>query len=866
MPQRWPLVGRDDEIAAVMASVNERDGRGVVLAGKVGVGKSRLGREAVQRVESLGWSTRTLAATATSRTVPLGACAPWTDDAGGTPAALVRRVGESLVEGTEPGRVLLLVDDAHLLDDLSVLVVRHLVDSGGAKVVMTIRSGEPVPAALSALWRDGQIAWHEVEALSSDRVSAVLAAAFGATPDRRCSDRFWRLAQGNMLFVRQLADQEAGAGRLAATNGELRWDGEVAIRGSLADLVETQVGALREPVLDVIDVIAVAEPVEWRCLSALVDQDAVEEAEQRGLIRIVGEAVFVDHPLFAEIRRARCGTARLRRLRGQVAMAMGDSRSPAALVKRGLLWLDSDLPARPDLLLAAATAASALLDFDLAEKLFAASAEAGVGPRAHVSRAWSLFMMGDGDTADEALHQVPAQQRAVGSGFRNDVVLQASNALWAKRKPEEAWQIVEEALQIETGERRQQLLVFRANQLALAGRTTEVLETLEQIDDRELDAYGTVMVCIATCMAYSELAQPDRVAAAVAVSERALEQTVDGAHLHGPIAEMYTSALAASGHISHALEVAEQFASSRHGQAAALRDVAGQILGMAHLAAGDLRTALDHLPIGLDPSCWVGRGFHSANSLPRFQLMRAQALARLGDVESATQALESARELRQPAYRFYDSAELIAEAWIAAAGSQFRDARELTLAAAAFARDHQQWAREVWCLQMAVELDDTDAGERLTELAQQVGTVRARAAAGYAAALNSDDAAGLDAASKILESMGDRLAAADAAAQAATSHRRAGNTSSAKTAAARARRLAALCGGATSPAIATADLTPPFSSREREIVVLVAQGLSNREIAKVQSLSVRTVESHIYRASSKAGVAGRAGLRSLVSE
>jgi DNA-binding NarL/FixJ family response regulator len=38
----------------------------------------------------------------------------------------------------------------------------------------------------------------------------------------------------------------------------------------------------------------------------------------------------------------------------------------------------------------------------------------------------------------------------------------------------------------------------------------------------------------------------------------------------------------------------------------------------------------------------------------------------------------------------------------------------------------------------------------------------------------------------------------------------------------------------------------------------VAQGLTNREIAEAVSLSVRTVEGHIYRASCKAGVAQRA--------
>ena len=41
-------------------------------------------------------------------------------------------------------------------------------------------------------------------------------------------------------------------------------------------------------------------------------------------------------------------------------------------------------------------------------------------------------------------------------------------------------------------------------------------------------------------------------------------------------------------------------------------------------------------------------------------------------------------------------------------------------------------------------------------------------------------------------------------------------------------------------------------------------GLSNREIAEAVSLSVRTVESHIYRASSKAGVSGRSALAEIM--
>jgi DNA-binding NarL/FixJ family response regulator len=167
-------------------------------------------------------------------------------------------------------------------------------------------------------------------------------------------------------------------------------------------------------------------------------------------------------------------------------------------------------------------------------------------------------------------------------------------------------------------------------------------------------------------------------------------------------------------------------------------------------------------------------------------------------------------------------------------------------------------------LQAAAQFDDADVAARLAELATVVGGPRVAVAARYSAALSADDAAGLDQASVDFETMGDLLGAADAAGQAATSHRRAGRVGSAMTAASRARRLAGVCGGATSPAIAAASFAPPFTNREREIAVLVAQGLSNREIAEAVSLSVRTVEGHIYRASTKAGVAGRSGLAEVI--
>jgi hypothetical protein len=68
-----------------------------------------------------------------------------------------------LTDGVQPDRLLVFVDDAHLLDDLSALVLHHLVHSRAAAVIVTIRTGEPAPAAVTALWKDGLLRRYELE-------------------------------------------------------------------------------------------------------------------------------------------------------------------------------------------------------------------------------------------------------------------------------------------------------------------------------------------------------------------------------------------------------------------------------------------------------------------------------------------------------------------------------------------------------------------------------------------------------------------------------------------------------------------------------------------------------------------------------
>jgi DNA-binding NarL/FixJ family response regulator len=104
--------------------------------------------------------------------------------------------------------------------------------------------------------------------------------------------------------------------------------------------------------------------------------------------------------------------------------------------------------------------------------------------------------------------------------------------------------------------------------------------------------------------------------------------------------------------------------------------------------------------------------------------------------------------------------------------------------------------------------------------------------------------------------------ASEAAAHAAEAFAADGRTDSARRATRRCHELHELGQGGTAPVIrgidaASVRLTP----REEQFVALAARGLTNAEIADRLVLSVRTVESHLYRAMQKLGVSDRRDLR-----
>jgi DNA-binding NarL/FixJ family response regulator len=57
----------------------------------------------------------------------------------------------------------------------------------------------------------------------------------------------------------------------------------------------------------------------------------------------------------------------------------------------------------------------------------------------------------------------------------------------------------------------------------------------------------------------------------------------------------------------------------------------------------------------------------------------------------------------------------------------------------------------------------------------------------------------------------------------------------------------------------------PFTDRQREIISLAARGLSNKGIADQLTMSVRSVEGHLFRASQRVGANNREQLIAMLN-
>jgi DNA-binding CsgD family transcriptional regulator len=335
----------------------------------------------------------------------------------------------------------------------------------------------------------------------------------------------------------------------------------------------------------------------------------------------------------------------------------------------------------------------------------------------------------------------------------------------------------------------------------------------------------------------------------------------DAAHMRFVIADRHVGALLLAGRIQGARDLADGLRRHATNLAGAAELYAAAVGGRAALGGGRLDTACSLLKVVVGVLSasgeTIGWGYLC-------QIPRTIALGMRGLADEAAAAFAELEKQRHPSWRCVDYEATLARAWVAAAEGAVSEAIRAALSAAEIARANGQFAAELMSLQTATQFGDHSGAARLLELKTIVEGPRVGIAARFAQALRIGDGAELASVSDAFENMGDLVAAVDAAAHAAIAYRRQNLRGSALRCSARAEALAEQCGGATTPVLGVATERLPLTDREREIVMLIGEGLSNRAVADRLTLSVRTVESHIYRAMAKTGVTSRDELATLI--
>lgn len=862
-------MARDDELRQALAALeDDAEFHGVALVGDSGVGKSTLARALADTLGSGGSTVRYVLGTQTGSTVPLGAFyRSVTVEAAHEPAAMLAGAHKDL-EREE--NLVVVVDDAQLLDPLSSTLVHQLGASGSARLIVTIRSGHPVPDAVTALLKERLLLSLHIEPFTREQTAALAYAELGGVVDTRLINELHGQTAGSPLLLRGLLDAGRESGALVQTEGGWQLRGALCAGRQLYDLLDFRLQSFAPEELEAVEILAAAEVLDWEILRELCDADVVGRLERRGVIQLVADGsdtvARLCHPIFGKAAIRHAGVVRSRQLASLLAqqlqkqMQTAEERSGSPDVRSRIrlaqLMTRSDLTPDLDVIVEAAGSAVTMSDIACGEELARFAFERGAGVTAAIVLADALGWQGRGDEVEAVLNDVDLngadQWLIVRWGC-----LRAANLFFSCRRVEPArLALTDVRARVDSEELLPQVTAMEAAFAFFSGDVRTALDLGFAVCTSDVQPVVGMWVTTWTCWALALTGRFGEVRHVADAGRAAVFDRPGPYRFAMGLAEVV--GLTAAGDHRAANRVWERYAPTTRvwpAQDAFLH----AMLGLVQLARGALGSACSAFQ---DSTSAMSHGFPPGWSM-LVSAWFAQAEGARGNGAAAAAALRRSEEAYGPQVAVFLPELELARCWERACLGQTSAAQAHAVRAAQIARQSGMYAVEMRALHTAVRLDDRSQAERLAELALTLNTPMAEAVAEHARGLADQNGDLLDAAARRFADLGALALAADAAAQAAREHAGMRHRDKETKSSTRAHGLARQ-GGIRTPAVNAAALPLPITAREREIANLVAAGLSNRQIADRLVVSVRTVEGHVYRIFAKLGIDDRDQLIHLV--
>ncbi len=796
-----------------------RSACGVFVHGGPGMGKTVLAHLLEESVE--GFLSFLITATPTLRDIPYGALAPLLVDATPedlmSPAAVLRVVLSFVRRRSSTRRVLIIVDDLHLLDGDSTLLLTQLVSYRAIMITGFAPSAAVLSRELASLADDGLVELCAMEPLTELDVLILCRQRLGENTALGVGRRLREESAGNPLFLPGILDEALRDGSLAVVDGV--WvlkDTELSIPALLTQVVTSIVAQLDAPERSALEVLALSEVVSLPDLIRLSSEDAVLSLLRNGLVRILPSTWMKDLgscTFPGRIMRTAIPTGRRCSLLREVGSKLFEDRTLPARrrIRHGIWALEcaQAVPAEWELELAALALQNS--DPRAALRLIGdiRSPESAVG--AAVYRAVALFelsRLGESRQVSTGLLERAATPQLV-TAMVSLEQRQAVAAPQGTGRPSHILERISRTLVNRTGTSREEvektpdLVIARASEANVLGRYAETIQALDPVfEEQPGDLRRLTMAHALLAEALGASGRTDEGLEHSSVALTLVDEYPELiSDLHRAVVFRHLSLLVHSGGLAAAEEVLGNRAFGIETEYAFCSGSIAVLDAAIDARRGLFRSALAKIGPALVS---LRRSDHDA--LLGYALgIGAWAAAVSGDAE---QLVLWSGEFASSVSRTAAQSALRGEALITAAsilhGSGSTTPALVDLARTA--RERRWYTAEKDILQLAVALGD-DSSPAL--LATMAGNPRG-------------------AEPRVLRPL--------------------------------ARRRRASIDG--DPVTEQANPGAPYSltSREREIAVLASDGRSNRAIARRLVVSSRTVEGHLYRVFAKLGIARREDL------
>jgi ATP/maltotriose-dependent transcriptional regulator MalT len=769
---------------------------------------------------------------------------------------LLSILGMQLQDRAAGRPIVLAVDDVHLLDGLSAGFIDYVSLRGLATVLLTLRSGSPIPDALSRLCRSGDIPRLELQALSRSEFDEILEQALDGLIESLTLERMWAATRGNVLFARELIADLRESGELREMHGVWRWAGGVGPAPRLREAIAARLDGLPDPGRRFLELLSVGEPLALSLAEEMTADGDLIELERRGLITVGSEGaptIRFNHPLFGEVLRAQMPPLLRRQINQQLAQILRreTERTPADLLKLAVLWQGSGEKVDPTVLAEAAHVANRLSDHPLAETLAADSLSQRTTFGAQFELGWSLLYQHRFTEAAELLAPLIGSEPDDSARERlaDGLSLAMGHGLG---RVDDALALMADIERSAVGLTACVLIrCHRATLHAFVCRYEEAIElgmsAIRAADD------DRVFVRALTSVA-SSLVMIGKTAEALSLTDAGLACALR-VRDELPRAPSWAvgsrcTALTFAGRVPEALELLDVASSSlglRPEQRAFSNLYRARFYLFEGRAAGAVRCLKDAaLDLRAEPSygSWC-------------LALLAEAEALLEHSAAAAAARSESLSLRHNDRLSFFVDEKRALAWVDAQEGRLTVAIAQLWAAADMAVERGQRCFELIILNDLLRLGESGAAARTLDVSALVEGSLGEAVRLHAQATISKRGGDLERAASSFANIGLSLIASELWGAASAAYGREGLQARSTKAAKRSHENSDLCEGAKIRPAPWADHVEPLSRRQREVALLAAQGATNVEIANALSLSVRTVESHLYAAFAKLGLTAR---------